>query len=209
MPALVFLPTALEALVGIRQLERADALLDVWEHRARALDRAWALATLGRCRGLLLAARGNLADAAAALDRALVEHARLEMPFELARTLLVQGQVRRRRREKRAARQALEHSLRIFEELGASLWVQRARTELGRLGLRTAPSELTATEQAVAELAAGGLTRRAIAPRLFMSPKTVQANLAKAYTKLGVGSRAELGARLALRASSRAEPLQT
>ena len=31
-----------------------------------------------------------------------------------------------------------------------------------------------------------------------MSPKTVEANLARVYRKLGIGSRAELGARLAL-----------
>ena len=30
-----------------------------------------------------------------------------------------------------------------------------------------------------------------------MSPKTVQANLTRVYRKLGIGSRAELGARMA------------
>jgi DNA-binding CsgD family transcriptional regulator len=36
-----------------------------------------------------------------------------------------------------------------------------------------------------------------VAAQLFVSPKTVEANLARAYRKLDVGSRAELGARLA------------
>jgi DNA-binding CsgD family transcriptional regulator len=55
-------------------------------------------------------------------------------------------------------------------------------------------------EQRVAELAAGGLTNREIAARLFMSRRTVEANLARAYRKLGIGTRAELGAEMARRA---------
>jgi DNA-binding CsgD family transcriptional regulator len=39
-----------------------------------------------------------------------------------------------------------------------------------------------------------------------MSPKTVEANLARAYRKLGIHSRAELGARLAAR---KGEPAKT
>ena len=44
-----------------------------------------------RCRALLLAARGELADAHAATERALAEHERLTAPLERGRTLLVQG----------------------------------------------------------------------------------------------------------------------
>jgi DNA-binding CsgD family transcriptional regulator len=46
----------------------------------------------------------------------------------------------------------------------------------------------------VADLAASGLTNRQVAAQLFMSPKTVEANLARVYRKLGIRSRAELGA---------------
>ena len=49
----------------------------------------------------------------------------------------------------------------------------------------------------MAELAAAGRTNREVAAQLFMSPKTVEANLARIYRKLGVHSRAELGAQLA------------
>jgi DNA-binding CsgD family transcriptional regulator len=65
------------------------------------------------------------------------------------------------------------------------------------VGLRQhAPGELTATERRVAELAASGLTNREVAKAAFMSPKTVEANLARVYRKLGIRSRAELGARI-------------
>jgi DNA-binding CsgD family transcriptional regulator len=197
-----FLPIAIEALIALGHPERAGSLLNVFDRRAHELDRGWALATAARCRGLLLAARGDVLGAGETLDRALVEHARLEMPFELARTLLVQGQVRRRRREKRMARVALEQALALFGSMGSPLWADRARAELARLGTRAAPRELTPTEERVAALAASGLTNRAIASTLFVSPKTVEANLARAYAKLGVGSRAELGARMARAARS-------
>ena len=52
---------------------------------------------------------------------------------------------------------------------------------------------MTASEQAVAQLVASGLTNREIAAQLFMSPKTVEATLACAYRKLGIRSRAQLG----------------
>jgi DNA-binding CsgD family transcriptional regulator len=41
---------------------------------------------------------------------------------------------------------------------------------------------------------ATGVTNREVASQLFMSPKTVAANLGRVYRKLGVRSRAELGA---------------
>jgi DNA-binding CsgD family transcriptional regulator len=44
-----------------------------------------------------------------------------------------------------------------------------------------------------------------VAATLFISPKTVEANLARAYRKLGVGSRAELGAVMAPPPSSHRE----
>jgi ATP/maltotriose-dependent transcriptional regulator MalT len=211
--ALLFLPDALEALIALGELDGAERLLDAFQDRARALDRAWALATLDRawalatgerCRGLLVAARGDLAGAAAHLEQAVKEHERLAMPFELGRTLLCVGAVERRRKLRKSARAALGRALEIFERVGTSIWAARARTELDRTHLREAPAELSPTELRVAELAGGGLTNRQIATRLFVSPKTVEANLARVYGKLGIRSRAELGARMAR--SSETEP---
>ncbi len=121
------------------------------------------------------------------------------MPFERARTLLGLGRVQRRGKRRKAARETLAEAHQIFKDLRAPLWAEKTAAELERTHLREAPTDLTPSEEQVAELAASGLKNRQIAERLYLSPKTVEANLARAYRKLGVGSRAELGAAMALR----------
>ena len=54
---------------------------------------------------------------------------------------------------------------------------------------------LTPRELEVAELAADGMSNRDIATRIGLSARTVETHLQRAYTKLGVHDRAELGAR--------------
>ena len=89
-------------------------------------------------------------------------------------------------------------ALAIFEQLGAPLWAREHSRELRPLGGRPTSSDaLTPGEQRVAELAASGLTNRQVAAALFISPKTVESNLARAYRKLDIRSRAELGAHVA------------
>jgi len=117
------------------------------------------------------------------------------MPFERARTLLLVGQLQRRRGQKGAS-QTLGEALHTFEDLGTPLWAQRARTELARTTVVRGAAELTPAEQRVAELAASGMTNRDVAAALFISPKTVEVNLSRIYRKLGIGSRAELGHRM-------------
>jgi DNA-binding NarL/FixJ family response regulator len=52
---------------------------------------------------------------------------------------------------------------------------------------------LTPSELRVAELAASGMTNRDVAAELFISPKTVEANLSRIDRTLDIHSRAELG----------------
>jgi DNA-binding CsgD family transcriptional regulator len=192
-----FLPDQIEALIGLGELDRAERLTELLATGGRRLDRPWALATSGRCRALLHAARGELEDALVATEAALAAHERLPMPSELGRTLIVKGQIDRRARRKAEARKSLERALSIFEEIGSPLWAARARAELARAIARPATQDkLTESEHQVAQLAASGLTNREVAAQLFISPKTVEANLARVYRKLGIGSRAQLGARL-------------
>jgi DNA-binding CsgD family transcriptional regulator len=188
---------AIEAMVGVRDLEEAGVWLDRYERLAERSTSPWALATAARSRALLCEAGGNLEGAREALDRALAEHARMCCPFEYGRTLLALGSVRRRAREKRAAREAIEEASRAFDSLGASLWAARARDELGRIsGRRPASSDLTRTEDRLAALAAEGLANKEIASALHISVHTVEAHLTRIYRKLGIRSRAALAGRL-------------
>lgn len=193
------LPDAIEAFVSTGDTERAARLAQALDEWGRRFDRPWALATGGRGRALVAAAKGELDGALAAVEEAVIAHERLPMPFELARTLLVQGQILRRRGERRSGRGAFQRALSIFERIGAMLWAEKTRAEIARIGVRRAPEELTEGEDRVAALAAQGLTNPEIAARLFMSRRTVEANLARAYGKLGIRSRAELGAVMAKR----------
>lgn len=187
-----FLPDAAEALIGIGRLDDAQRLVDALEDNGRRLDRPWMLAVGARCRALLLAARGDLPGAVAAGERALTEHRRLSMPLELARTQLVVGRLRLRRRQYDAASAILSSALAAFERIGAQLWARQARTELeGLTGGQTAAG-LAESERRFAELAAKGMTNREIAAALYVSEKTVEANLSRVYRKLGIRSRGEL-----------------
>lgn len=197
-----FLPDLVEALVELGDLDRAEAVLAPFESRAEALGRGWPRAVSARCRALLLAALGDGSAALGALDRAEELHTALPYRFDHARTLLVRGRIHRRRKEKGAAKQALDRAAETFAQLGASAWLERTRREIERIGIRPpAPTALTPTEARVAELAATGMTNREVASAAFISPKTVEAALARVYRKLGIRSRAELGAVMSGRAS--------
>jgi DNA-binding CsgD family transcriptional regulator len=187
----------IEAMIGVEDLEEAALWLERYEDLAKRSTSPWALATAARGRGLLCEARGDIEGAREALQRALAEHARMSCPFERGRTLLALGSIRRRAREKRAARETLEDAYRTLDGLGARLWADRARDELARIsGRRPATTELTATEARLAALAADGLSNKEIAAALHMSVHTVEAHLTRIYRKLGIRSRAAIAKRL-------------
>ena len=188
-------PEAIEALLMAGEVEQARGLMEELEATRHP---AWLEAAAGRCRGLLQAAAGEAETAIAELERAVEQHRALENPFALARTLLALGAVQRRGKRRGAARVSLEAAEGLFGELGAEQWVLRARAETARLAGRRPGNrdELTPTERRIAELAGAGHSNREIAAELFVSERTVEANLTRAYRKLGVRSRTELARRL-------------
>jgi DNA-binding CsgD family transcriptional regulator len=187
-----------EAALALGDTERAARVAAQLDEAARIAPSPWVRAVGLRSAGLVAAARGDLDIAATCLDSALEAHRDLPMPFERGRTLLARGRLHRRRKEKRLADETLRDALAVFESLGAPDWAAKARLELGRVGRRPhAPQTLTETELRVAELAATGLTSREIAERAFLAPKTVGNVLGRVYEKLGIHSRAELGAVMA------------
>jgi DNA-binding CsgD family transcriptional regulator len=191
-------PDAIEALLGLGEAEQARTYVEQYEalaERSSRRNRAGA----ARCRGLLATAEGDLEGAFAAFELALREHEGLAYPFERARTLLALGQAQRKAKQKRASRETLEQALAAFDELGARLWAEKARTELRRIsGRRPASAELTETEQRVASLAAEGQSNKAIAAALFVTAHTVDTHLSRIYAKVDVHSRRDLAQRLAI-----------
>ncbi|KUH93636.1 LuxR family transcriptional regulator [Mycolicibacterium acapulense] len=194
LPNAAYLPDAIEALIHLDRLDEAERLTAALENNGRRTNRDWMLAVGARSRAVLLAARGDLDAAHDAAQRAMATHRRLPMPFERARTLLTLGQIERRQRKKESASAHLQEALEVFEHLNIPLWAAKSRAEFSRASAGPQRSgQLTPSEQRVAELVASGMKNRDVAAALFISPKTVEANLARIYRKLGIKSRAELG----------------
>lgn len=185
-----------ELLLELGRPEDAARLLDVWENDAVRVNREWVLAHVARCRGLIAAAGGSPDQAVAQLEGAVARHDEVGDPYGRARALLALGILRRRVRQKRVARETLEAALDGFEQLGAAIWIEKARSELGRIGGRAREHGLTAAEQRVAFLVAEGRTNQETAAALFLSERTVASHLTNIYSKLGVRSRTELARRL-------------
>ncbi|GAB3969884.1 LuxR family transcriptional regulator [Actinoallomurus acanthiterrae] len=192
-------PDEVEAAVRAGRPERAEPVLGRFEAWARAGDLPWSRAVVLRCRALL-------DDDEARYVEALRLHDKGGRPFERARTALLYGEWLRRARRRSDARGPLRSALEVFERLRAVPWAERTRTELRATGesataARPAAADLlerlTPQELQVVRLAAEGASSRDIAAQLFLSPRTVEYHLYKAYPKLGVSSRREL-ARLEL-----------
>jgi DNA-binding CsgD family transcriptional regulator len=191
-----FLPDEIEALIALGEVDDARSLTSRLEALGKSLGRSWALATAARCHAHLAATDGDFDGALSACDQALSEHARLPMPFELGRTLLVKGMIERRAKQKAAARQTLDQALGIFEHLGAPLWAGKVRQELSKIAARGPVAGLTETESRVAALVARGRTNREIGSAMFVTENTVQTHVRHIFRKLGVRSRTELAVQL-------------
>ncbi|WP_246083252.1 helix-turn-helix transcriptional regulator [Nonomuraea diastatica] len=181
-----------EAAVRLGEPERAAEPLRRLEAWAHAGGQRWAQAVSARC---------LVTDDEAHYLRALDAHDGAGRPFEQARTQLLYGEWLRRAKRRSDARVPLRSALAVFERLHATPWAERARTELHATGetlTRAEPTaatpveRLTSQELQVVRLAADGDTSREIAAQLFLSPRTVEHHLYRAFRKLGIRSRREL-----------------
>ncbi|HSR82548.1 MAG TPA: AAA family ATPase [Streptosporangiaceae bacterium] len=114
------------------------------------------------------------------------------------RISLAYGMWLRRQRRVVEARVPLRVARDCFDMVGAREWARRAREELRASGATSEVrsvqmrGQLTSQELQIAQLAAQGLTNREIAQRLYVSHRTVGAQLSKVFQKLGLKSRAAL-----------------
>jgi DNA-binding CsgD family transcriptional regulator len=194
-----WVPAATLALTRLGRLEEARELA------SRELNEAVAFGAPRR-HGIALSTCGTvdpgdrglawLRDAVAVLERSA---ARLEH----ARALVNLGAGLRERDDRAKAREPLTQALDVAHRLGASTLADRARAELIASGARprrparSGRDSLTPAELRTASMAAQGLTNRQIAQALFVSARTVEAQLHQAYSKLAIAGRAQLGEALA------------
>jgi len=178
--------------------DRAADALNVLSASTRAAATPWALGVEARSRGLL-----SSGDAAELSYREAVDHLEpTRLQLDLARTHLLYGEWLRREGRRVDARIELRLAHDLFANSGMEAFRERARVELEATGeharKRTAEAidQLTPQEAQVARLAALGSTNRQIAAQLFLSPKTVEYHLGKAFRKLDATSRIQLARRL-------------
>jgi DNA-binding NarL/FixJ family response regulator len=140
---------------------------------------------------------GEAAAAVSELEQALGLFARLELPYETARTYLL---LARTAGDPEHAVHEARTALNGFEQLGAERDADAAAAFLRERGVRAArrgrrdPGVLTRREREVLVLLAEGLPNREIAERLFLTRKTVEHHVRSVLRKLGLRSRAEAAA---------------
>ena len=153
--------------------------------------------------------RSDYLDAAAASRQ-------ISSPFERARVEALLGTAFATRGDRTAGLRHLRTARTLFAESGADAWARAVDVRLTKLGAQhssasqLAPSPipvpddplwvcrvaweslLTERELAVVMLVADGRTNREIASRLFVSVRTVEVHIGRAFTKFDVRSRGEL-----------------
>jgi DNA-binding CsgD family transcriptional regulator len=188
----------IEAAARRGEADLAAAALARLSEITAASGTDWALGVEARSRALLT--EGEVAET---LYRQAIEALeRTRVRVDLARAHLLYGEWLRRERRRLDARQQLRHAHKLFTEFGMEAFAERARVELEATGeharKRTVETrdDLTPQEAHISRLAADGATNQEIAAQLFISPSTVDYHLRKAFRKLGVNSRHQLGQHL-------------
>ena len=184
------------ALALLRLGERADALAlaEAELTDVRAFGGARALGVALRVAGLV---RGG-EQSVELLGQSVAVLRRSPALVERARSLTELGAALRRAGRRADARDPLAEALDLAARCGARPLAVRAREELTATGARPrrewrrGVEALTPSELRVARLAAAGQTNREIAYGLYVTLKTVEGHLARAYAKLGITGRAEL-----------------
>jgi DNA-binding NarL/FixJ family response regulator len=198
-------------LVRLDRRDEAHELASAELHHAQAVQAAGlvgqSLVTLGIVEGSEQGV-ARISEGVALLAKSQLASAYVEALIALG------GELRRLRRPSQA-RAPLRAALDLAERGGLGLLASEAEVELRAAGARPrrrtlrGVDALTAGEQRVARLASQGLTNRAIAQALFLSPKTVERHLGQIYSKLEITGRGELAAALSTRLNGGLPPLRS
>jgi DNA-binding CsgD family transcriptional regulator len=186
-----------EALTASGRLDQAEEAVARVQQLAHEADfrQITAAVTAG-----LAAARDDLQTARGIYRQALDNPAeRNDPPLDRARLEWEAGRLELALGDRRAAARLLGQAHHAYAAAGLNPAATGVATDLAGCGVTSAASgsapgtaELTDREQAVARLAAQGLTNQEIAHDLYVSPKTVEYHLGHVYAKLHLTSRRQL-----------------
>jgi DNA-binding CsgD family transcriptional regulator len=185
------------AALSLAELGRhgeARSLADDEVRRGTSFGAARAIGIALRAQALV----GPSAERSRGLEAALAVLAPSPVRLEHARVLVDLGATFRAAGQRTTAREPLLEGLALAARCGAQTLERRARAELAAIGVRPRTTEhagadsLTPSERRVADLAAAGGTNREIAQTLFVTEKTVETHLGRAFRKLDISSRRQL-----------------
>jgi DNA-binding CsgD family transcriptional regulator len=186
---------AAQALLALGDVRRARELAEAELADTRRFGGRRALGIALRAAGL---ARGG-PRGLAMLEESVAVLGESPAVLERAASLIEWGAALRRAGQRSQARRVLTQGLDGVARCGAQPLAARAREELRVAGARPrrdwsiGVEALTPSELRIVRLARDGRTNRQIAQELYVSIKTVEGHLARAYGKLGIACREELG----------------
>ncbi|MFD0439990.1 helix-turn-helix transcriptional regulator [Streptomyces chartreusis] len=193
------LPAHLDALVGAGGLVGATRLLRRYADGVDGRDAPAAVAALATGHAIVAEGHGELGRAAETFAAAATAWAALPRPYDELLALERRGRCLLRLG-------TVDQALDLLGTVQERLWALGARTDADRVaqvlrehgvevarawrrGPRGYGTRLSPRERQVVALVAQGMTNRAVAQALFVSPKTVATQLSAAMRKLGVSSR--------------------
>jgi DNA-binding CsgD family transcriptional regulator len=185
-----------EAYVALGRTGDAMRISDWLRETGGRLDRPGLTGNADRIDALARAQAGDLDAAAESARAAVAAHEASPLRVELARSLLALGRIERRRKARTQSRDALSQARKLAAAIGHRPLLAEIVRELPRVAAARSGSELTPTEQRVADLIASGATNRDAAATLFVSTRTVETHVASIYRKLGVHTRAGLARKM-------------
>jgi DNA-binding CsgD family transcriptional regulator len=185
---------AAQALLALGDVHRARELAEAELADVRRFGGRRALGVALRVAGLARDGKQRLA----ALEESVAVLSKSRAVLEHAQSLVEWGAALRRAGQRRDARRHLSQGLDTAARCGARPLIARAREELRVAGARprrdwiSGVEALTPSELRIVRLAREGRSNRQIAHDLYLSIKTIEGHLARAYGKLGITNRSEL-----------------
>jgi len=192
--ALPWRSAAALSMAELGRLEEARALAADEVRRAQSFGAARAIGIALRAQALV----GPNGERRSGLEAALEVLAASPARLEHARVLVDLGATFRADGQRTDAREPLLEALALAAACGARALERRAKAELAAIGVRprstshSGADSLTPSERRVVDLAAAGGTNREIAQTLFVTEKTVETHLGRAFRKLNISSRRRL-----------------